>query len=180
MSTTHPAAVIKTESTMTTTASHAPSDVSTFRLYALRAMYAFTAVGLLLARWPAIINPPPGITHPSTVVAMFLGALSILAVLGVRYPLKMLPLLFFELLWKVMWVLMWGLPLWSTGQLTPDRRETLIACLVGIVLVPLVMPSGDVLNRYVKAPGDPWRKWMISSAPEQSSSRSPPTASVRL
>ncbi len=96
------------------------------------------------------------------------------------YPLKMLPLLFFELVGKSMWVLMWGLPLWSTGQLTPDRRETLIACLVGIVLVPLVMPSGDVLNRYVKAPGDPWRKRMISSAPEQSSSRSPPTASARL
>ena len=81
---------------------------------------------------------------------------------------------------EVQWVLMGGLPLWSTGQLTPDRRETLIACLVGIVLVPLVMPSGDVLNRYVKAPGDPWRKRMISSAPEQSSSRSPPTASARL
>ena len=96
------------------------------------------------------------------------------------YPLKMLPLLFFELVGKSMWLLMWGLPRWSTGQLTPDRRETLIACLVGIVLVPLVMPSGDVLNRYVKAPGDPWRKRMISSAPEQSSSRSPPTASARL
>ena len=33
------------------------SEVSTFRLYALRAMYAFTAVGLLLARWPAIVSP---------------------------------------------------------------------------------------------------------------------------
>ena len=36
-------------------------------------MYAFTAVGLALARWPGILNPPPGISHPSTVVAMFLG-----------------------------------------------------------------------------------------------------------
>ncbi len=156
------------------------SEVSTFRLYLLRAMYVFMFVGLAITRWPGILNPPPGISNTGTVVGSFLGALSLLALLGIRYPLKMLPLLFFELLWKVMWVLMWGLPLWSTGQLTPDRRETLIACLVGIVLVPLVMPSGDVLNRYVKAPGDPWRKQMISSAPEQSSSRSPPTASARL
>ena len=96
------------------------------------------------------------------------------------YPLKMLPLLFFELVWNSMWVLMWGLPLWSTGQLTPDRQATLIACRVGIVLVPLVMPWGYVLNQYVKVPGDPWRKRMISSAPEQSSSRAPPTASARL
>ena len=130
------------------------SDVSLFRLYALRAMYAFTAVGLALARWPAIVDPPPGISHPATVVAMFLGALSLLAVLGVRYPLKMLPLLFFELLWKVMWVVAWGIPLWSTQQLGPDSEQTLISNLVGVVLVPLAIPWGYVFQQYVKAPGD--------------------------
>ena len=176
MNTTHPAAVIKKESTMTTTASHAPSEVSTFRLYALRAMYAFTAVGLLLARWPAIVNPPPGITHPSTVVAMFLGALSILAVLGIRYPLKMLPLLFFELLWKVMWLVAWGLPLWSTGQLAPDSEQTLISNLVGVVLVPLAIPWGYVFQQYVMAPGDRWGKRVTMTAPVVSAAVPQPAA----
>src|ERR671921_2205456 len=101
------------------------SEVSTLRLYLLRAMYAFTAVGLLLARWPAIVNPPPGLSNAGTVVAMFLGALSLLAVLGIRYPLKMLPLLFFELLWKTVWVLAFGLRLWSAGKLDPDMKATL-------------------------------------------------------
>lgn len=40
------------------------------------------------------------------------------------------------------WVLMWGLPLWSARQLTPERQDTLIACLMGVALVPLVMPWG--------------------------------------
>ncbi len=150
-------------------ASMAGSEVSTFRLYLLRAMYAFTFVGLALARWPGILNPPPGISHPSTVVAMFLGALSLLAVLGIRYPLQMLPLLFFELLWKVMWVVAWGLPLWSTQQLTqrlgPDAQSNLINCLVGIVLVPLVMPWGYVLKQYVRAPGDRWGQRATPSTP---------------
>ena len=154
---------------MTTTASHAPSEVSTFRLYALRAMYAFTAVGLLLARWPAIVNPPPGITHSSTVVAMFLGALSILAVLGVRYPLKMLPLLFFEFVWKSIWILAFGLPLLLSGQLDPNvsfgGTETLINCLLGIVLVPLVVPWGYVLEQYLKAPGARWGKQVTVRPP---------------
>ena len=150
---------------MKTTPAHSPSDVSTVRLYALRAMYAFMAVGLLLARWPAIINPPPGITHPSTVVAMFLGALSILAVLGVRYPLKMLPLLFFELLWKVMWVAAWGLPLWSAQRLAPDSEQTLISNIVGIVLVPLAIPWGYVFRHYVRAPGDRWGRRAPAVAP---------------
>src|SRR5690348_14772204 len=37
------------------------SEVSTFRLYGLRAMYVFMFVGLALTRWPGILNPPPGI-----------------------------------------------------------------------------------------------------------------------
>ncbi len=107
------------------------SEVSTFRLYLLRAMYVFTFVGLVIFRWPGILNPPPGISNAGTVVGMVLGAMSLLAALGIRYPLKMLPLLFFELLWKVMWVLVWGLPLWWTQQLGPDSQQTLISNLCG-------------------------------------------------
>ena len=146
------------------------SEVSTFRLYLLRAMYVFTFVGLVIFRWPGILNPTPGISNAGTVVGMVLGAMSLLAVLGIRYPLKMLPLLFFELLWKVMWVLAWGLPLWFTNQLGTDSEQTLISNLVGVVLVPLAIPWGYVFNQYVKAPGDPWGKQVTLSTP-----RSTPT-----
>src|ERR671932_1771929 len=112
---------------MKTTLSNSASEVSTFRLNLLRAMYAFMFVGLALTRWPGILNPPAGISNASTVVGSVLGAISLLALLGIRYPLKMLPLLFFELLWKVLWVVGWGLPLWWTQQLGPDAAETLFA-----------------------------------------------------
>lgn len=134
------------------------SEVSTLRLYVLRAMYVFTFVGLAITRWPGILNPPPGISNTGTVVGSFLGAMSLLAVLGIRYPLKMLPLLFFELLWKVMWVVGWGLPLWFSQQLTSDSEQTLISALVGVVLVPLAIPWGYVFKQYAKAPGDRWGK----------------------
>jgi len=139
------------------------SEVSTFRLYLLRAMYAFTFVGLAIYRWPGILNPPPGISNTGTVVGSVLAAMSLLAVLGIRYPLKMLPLLFFELLWKVLWVLGWGLPLWYTQKLGMDSQETLISNLVGIVLVPLAIPWGYVFQQYVKAPGDPWGRQLTVS-----------------
>ena len=141
------------------------SEVSTLRLYILRAMYAFTFVGLAITRVPDILSPPPGITHPATVVGSFLFAMSLLAALGIRYPLKMLPLLFFEFLWKAMWVLGWGLPLWFSQQMSPAAGETLFACLIGVVLVPLVLPWGYVLNQYVKLPGDRWGKQVTVSAP---------------
>lgn len=100
------------------------SDVSTFRLYLLRAMYLFIAVGLAVTRWPAILNPPANASHMGNVVGSMLGAISLLAVLGIRYPVKMLPLLFFELLWKVLWVLGWGLPLWLGQLVGPEAQET--------------------------------------------------------
>ena len=86
-----------------------------------------------------------------------LGALTLLSLLGVRYPLKMLPLLFFELAWKTVWVLSFGLPLWLAGQLDAGTAETLQACLFGVVLCPLVIPWGYVRRHYFAAPGDAWR-----------------------
>ncbi len=44
------------------------SEVSTFRLYLLRAMYLFMFVGLATFKWPGILNPPPGISNTTTVV----------------------------------------------------------------------------------------------------------------
>jgi hypothetical protein len=92
------------------------------------------------------------------IVRSMLGAVTLLAaLLGIFHPLKMLPLLFFELAWKTIWVLSFGLPLWSAGRLDAGTAESLRACLLGVVLVPLVLPWGYVWTEYVKAPGDRWR-----------------------
>jgi hypothetical protein len=119
-------------------------------------MYVFMFVGLAIARWPGILNPPPGISHAGTVVGSVLAAISLLALLGIRYPVKMLPLLLFEFLWKVIWVAGWGVPEFLSGELSPDAEQTLISCLVGVILVPLVLPWGSVVTLFVQAPADPW------------------------
>ncbi len=151
------------------------SDVSTFRLYLLRAMYVFTFVGLAIEKLPAFLHPA-NLSPGDSVILSVLGATALLAVVGIRYPIKMLPLLFFELVWKSIWVLVFGLPRWLSGGLDPSVRfggtETLIACLVGIVLVPLAVPWVYVFKQYVQLPGDRWGKQMTSSAPRQPSSSS--------
>ena len=101
----------------------AMSDVSTVRRYLLRAMYVFMFVGLALFKLPGIFNPPENLSTTGSVVLSVLAGIAFLAVLGIRYPVKMLPLLFFELLWKVLWVVGWGLPLWYTQQLSPAAQK---------------------------------------------------------
>jgi hypothetical protein len=143
------------------------SEVSTFRLYLLRAMYLFTVVGLAIEKLPALLHPAT-LSPGDSVILSVLGATALLAVLGIRYPIKMLPLLFFEFVWKAIWIVVFGLPLLLAGGLDPNvsfgGTETLIACIVGVVLVPLVMPWGYVFKHYLKVPGARWGKQQVSAA----------------
>lgn len=45
----------------------------------------------------------------------------------------------------------------AAGQLDADSSETLKACLMGVVLFPIVIPWRYVLDNYVRQPADRWR-----------------------
>lgn len=132
-------------------------QLSTARLNVMRATYLLIAFAMGAQIWPLIVNHPANVEHMRGVSRAFLGALTLLSLLGARYPVKMLPLLLFEFAWKTIWVTAFGLPLWLTHQLTGDTAETMKACLMGVVLVPLVLPWGYVIRQYVREPGDRWR-----------------------
>lgn len=128
--------------------------MSLIRLYVLRAAYLLIVFGLGGLIVPQILD------HPLTdrgIIPALLGGVWLLALVGLRYPLQMLPLLMFELAWKLVWVLAYGLPQWAAGQLTPVTAEDLRNTLFGVILMPLVIPWGYVWRRYVKQPGDRWR-----------------------
>jgi hypothetical protein len=133
-------------------------EVSTLRLTALRGTYLLIALAMGLQVWPLILRHSTDVHHMTGVVRSMLGALTLLCgLLGLRYPLKMLPLLLFDLAWKMIWVLSFGLPLWLAGQLDAGTAETMAACLFGLVLFPIVIPWDYVRRHYFAAPGDPWR-----------------------
>jgi hypothetical protein len=134
------------------------NDLSTFRLYFLRAAYLLMAVGLALVIGPGLIDPPPNLEHMRGVVWSLLGAVGLLAMIGVRYPVQMLPLLIFELVWKSIWIGVIGLPRWSAGTLDAGMRATWFDCALGVALMLLVIPWGYVFRNYVRRPGDPWKR----------------------
>ena len=76
------------------------TEVPLWRLYALRAAYLLLVVGLGIEIWPGIIRHEKPWELMYGVVQCVLAAVSLLALLGLRYPLQMLPLLFFEIVWK--------------------------------------------------------------------------------
>src|SRR5262249_47563801 len=116
------------------------TDVSLFRLYLLRAMYLLIGVGLGMQIWPLILNHTAGQWTVMHSVAMsMLGALSALSLLGLRYPLQMLPLLFFELAWKIIWLAAMAVPVGLANRIDDKWMETVFACLL-VAIVPIVLP----------------------------------------
>ena len=129
-------------------------ELSTFRINVLRAYYALIFVGLAIQIWPLLVHVPLDTALMKTVVRSVLTAVSLLAALGIRYPVKMLPLLMFELLWKLIWVLVFGLPLWLGHALDAESSETMLATMMGVVLTPLALPWGYIWAKYVRSPAD--------------------------
>ena len=145
----------------TITASSAPANyhddadgVPLWRLYVLRAMYLLLVIGLGAMIAPLLFRHELGARG---VIPSLLGAVWLLAFLGLKYPLQMLPLLMFELVWKLLWTVSFGLPQWSTGVLPPTFAEDGLNIGLGVLLMPFVIPWSYVWRHYVTAPGARWR-----------------------
>jgi hypothetical protein len=132
-------------------------DVSLVRLYAMRCLFLLNFVLLGMDVWPGLINHGKPWDPMHGVAVSFWAALSALSGLGIRYPLRMLPLLLMQLLYKSVWLLAVGFPLRAAGQLQVVGADLFGACATGLVLDLVVIPWPYVLEQYVKAPGDRWR-----------------------
>ena len=115
-----------------------------------------TWLSTVRSEWPAFVANAGSWTLSQGVVECMLLAMSLLALLGLRYPVKMLPILLFESMWKLTWFAVVALP-----QLVGDRMDAatteLFAKNLWVVIILAVIPWGYVARQYLAAPGDRWR-----------------------
>jgi hypothetical protein len=128
-------------------------EVSLVRIYVLRATYLLLVIGLGGMIVPDVLSHP---VISRGVIPSLLGAVWLLAFVGLKYPLEMLPLLMFEFAWKTIWLVAYGLPQWSAGQLPPTFAADSFNIGLGVILMPLVIPWGYVYRRYVRHSGARW------------------------
>jgi len=132
-------------------------ELPLWRLYVLRAAYLVLGLAQGAHTWPAILHRTAPWDFWHGVGMSFFGALTLLSLLGVRYPVRMLPLLFLEFTWKLIWVLAAWLPPYLGHALDPDVADSFSGIFPGILIVPLLLPWGYIWRTYVTAPGDRWR-----------------------
>ena len=111
----------------------------------LKAMYIVTilaagALGLGIVLAPELIKARLHTTCDvipyGTLGAVWL-AMGIIAIFGLRDPLKFVPLLLLQLIYKVVWIASVFVPLWMTG--TFPERHIVTAVLFGLII------AGDLI-----------------------------------
>jgi hypothetical protein len=123
----------------------------------MRVGYLVMAVGIALTKGPlflqgTVVNLPVY----EGVVAALLGTMALLALVGLRYPVQMLPILIFESTWKVVWFGAVALPHLIAGDMSDQMSSVLSSVSVGIVIL-VVTPWDYAWKRFVRTPGEKWR-----------------------
>ena len=131
-------------------------DVSLFRLYTLRVAYFVMAAGLGVYIWPLVIHHTNELAITKGAQLALLAGLGATAALGLRYPVKMLPILLFEMVWKAIYLIAFALPLWSAQQINQAVAEDTKAVLMVVIFIPLI-PWRYLFAQYVMKRGDRWK-----------------------
>jgi hypothetical protein len=132
-------------------------ELSLPRLYVVRAAYLFIAVGMGSQVWPIALSHTNELANIHGARFAMLAGLSAIALLGLRYPVKMLPLLLFEVTWKLIYLAAFALPLWAARDISEATAENISAVFWGVLIVIAMIPWRYVFAQYALQRGDRWK-----------------------
>ncbi|MEX0343242.1 MAG: hypothetical protein AB3N06_11685 [Erythrobacter sp.] len=104
----------------------------------LRLAYAPLAFGLALVQLPMLAGLGPDRDLMDGVVTAMLSALCLLSFIGLVRPVRVLPVLLFEVVWKLLWLALVGIPAWLGGPMDAELSETFFACALVLPLMLLI------------------------------------------
>lgn len=121
------------------------------RIYAMIFLYLLTGLSLGITSWITMFGAGADWDPIEGVAFSFWTAISTLALLGARFPVKMLPILLIQFSYKSIWLTFVALPLWQAGKMDPMSDELFRACALGVIFDLLIIPWPYVFREYVLA-----------------------------
>ena len=114
--------------------------VSLINIYLLRLVFMLTFLFVGYDSWSAIFTHA-GPWKPMHAVAVSVwAAYSTLSLLGLFHPLKLLPLVAFQISYKVIWLTIVALPLWTADALAGSDAAAMTKAFLWVVLPITAMP----------------------------------------
>jgi hypothetical protein len=131
--------------------------VATWRINAMRFLFLLMAFVMGSVVWSQLLFESADWDVMRGLAKSMLAALALLSLLGVRYPMQMLPLMIYEVAWKTVWILLIALRAWMAGKWTADIEGLFFDC-IGIVIAYFIIPWRYVWAHYVAQPMEPLRR----------------------
>lgn len=114
--------------------------VAPIQIYLLRLVFALTFFFIGMFSWTSILNFD-GEWEPVRAVAFCMwAAYSTMSVLGIIKPLKMLPIIVLQVLYKTIWLVTVAYPLWINDKLFHSDAEHMTKDFLWVVLPLIAMP----------------------------------------
>jgi hypothetical protein len=132
--------------------------VAKWRINAMRFLFLLMA-GIMGAMfvWPQLLFESADWDVMRGLAKSMLAALALMSLLGVRYPLQMLPLMLYEIAWKTIWLVLIAGRAWMADKWTPDIEGLFYDC-IGIIIAYFIVPWRYVWARYFAQPMEPLRQ----------------------
>jgi hypothetical protein len=123
--------------------------VRPFHVWGLRVFYLLMFVGVAPTAWRVLLSHQ-GPWDPLHAIAWSVWATyPVLALFGVRHPLRWLPLMFIGIGYKAIWIAFVAYPLWRAGTLAGTPAGEIANSFLALPLLALVIPWGYAWRTYV-------------------------------
>jgi hypothetical protein len=123
--------------------------VRPLNIYLLRLLFLLVFLFVGYDSWRTVLTHEGPWDHVRAAAFCMWGAYALVSIIGVLYPLKMLPLVLFEIVYKVTWLLIVAYPLWRVSELAGSPAEEMTAAFLWVVLPIIAMPWSYFIRVYL-------------------------------
>ena len=123
--------------------------VRPINIYLLRLLFLLVVVFVGSDSWSAILKHEGPWNHVRAAALCMWATYALLSIFGLFHPLKWLPLVIFEIIYKIIWLAVVAYPLWSANQLAGSPAEEMTHAFLWVILPIVAMPWGYAFRTYV-------------------------------
>lgn len=124
------------------------SQVGKFRLVSLQVFYFLVGTSFLFLASFHSLYEKINIGTLEVIIKSVLFAVSLLALMGIFQPLKMLPLLLFSVFWKCILLVVFVIPYYFDGELDAGLKNILLPIFIGLLATLAVIPWKYTINNF--------------------------------
>lgn len=114
--------------------------VPRINIYLLRLLFTLMFLFLSYDSWSYILNHTGPWNNAGAAAWCMWGSYSVISFIGILRPLKMLPIVLFEIVYKIAWLFVVAYPLWLNNELIGSPAEGMTRVFVWVVFPIVAMP----------------------------------------